>query len=74
MKIRRDSLLHAETSALLCILLGLLLPWWAAGLLALGAGIGKEIRDKLRGGVPSWTDLAWDCAGVLLGVTLILIR
>ena len=72
--IRRDHLLHAESCTLIAVAASTVLPWWAAGLLALGAGIAKEIRDKLRGGVPSWTDLAWDCAGVLLGVTLILIR
>ena len=51
--IRRDHLLHAESCALIAVAASTVLPWWAAGLLALGAGIGKEIRDKVRGGVPS---------------------
>lgn len=72
--IRRDHLLHAETCALIVVAASALLPWWAAGLLAVGAGAAKEMRDKVREGVPSWRDFAWDCAGALLGVALNLIR
>lgn len=70
----RNDLLHVESCALIAVAASVVLPWWAAGLLALCAGIGKEIRDKVRGGVPSWADLGWDCAGALLGVVLTLIR
>ena len=73
MKLRRDSLLHAETSALLCIVLGLLLPWRSAGSIALLAGIGKELWDREHGGVPSWSDLFWDAVGVAAGVLITLI-
>lgn len=41
----------------------------AAG--ALGLGIGKEVRDVRRGGPFSLKDLAWDAAGVALGVLLV---
>lgn len=73
MKIKRDSLLHAETSALLCIVLGLLLPWWSAGSIAILAGIGKELWDREHGGVPSWNDLFWDVIGVIVGVIITLV-
>lgn len=70
MKIKRDSLLHAETSVLLTIGFGRALPWWGAGLIALAVGVGKEIWDKYHNGVPSWKDLAWDFLGVAVGTGL----
>lgn len=73
MKIKRDSLLHAETSALLTIGFGRVLPWWGAAIVAFSVGIGKEIWDKHHGGVPSWSDLAWDILGVLVGTAFNLI-
>ena len=71
--IRRDHLLHAETCALLCIVLALLVPWWAAALGALAAGVGKELWDREHGGVPSWSDVLWDAIGVAAGVLITLI-
>jgi len=73
MSIRRDSLLHMETSALIVVVLALVLPLWLAALVALAAGIGKELWDKEHGGVPSWSDVAWDCIGTALGVLLTII-
>ena len=73
MKIKRDRLLHAETCALIALVFGLFLPWWAAGLIALCAGIGKELWDKYHDGCPSWGDIAWDAAGVAIGIALILL-
>lgn len=73
MAIKRDHLLHAETSALLCIVLALLLPWWAAAIAALAAGIGKELWDRKHGGVPSWSDVLWDVVGVACGTFIGLI-
>lgn len=73
MKFKRDSLLHAETSALLCIVLALLLPWWGAAIAALAAGVGKELWDKRHGGVSSWNDILWDAVGVTAGVLITLI-
>lgn len=73
MKLKRDSLLHAETCALIAVVAGLLLPWWGAGLVALAAGIGKELWDREHGGVPSWSDVLWDVAGVIAGTLINLI-
>jgi uncharacterized protein YfiM (DUF2279 family) len=42
----------------------------AAGSTALLAGIGKEIHDARSGRWFSLKDLAWDVAGVALGLTL----
>lgn len=74
MKPDRNDLLHIESCALIVVALGCFLPWWAAGLIALAAGIGKELWDKYHGGVPSWGDVAWDAAGVLVGVGLVLLK
>lgn len=74
MKIRTDYLLHFETSALIALAFGLFLPWWVAALIALCAGIGKELWDKYHDGCPSWGDIAWDAAGVLAGVGLVLLK
>ena len=73
MKIRRDNLLHAETCALIAVVAGLRLPWWGAGLVALAAGIGKEIWDKYHNGVPSWCDVFWDIAGAVAGALISII-
>ena len=68
--VRRDGLLHIETCALIAVACGLFLPWWAAGTIALAAGIGKEVWDKYRGGVPSWHDIICDLIGVAVGTII----
>ena len=73
MKITRDSLLHAESCALLCIVLALFLPLWLAGALSLLAGAAKELWDRHHGGVPSWKDLAYDFIGALIGLLIAMI-
>lgn len=73
MKVRTDSLLHAETCALIAVVPGILLPWWAAGLVALAVGAGKEIWDKYHGGTPAWDDLGWDAVGAILGMVITII-
>lgn len=65
--VRRDGLLHIESCALLVIVLSLGLPVWAASVLGLLVGIGKEVWDRYHGGVPSWHDFFCDCIGVALG-------
>ena len=65
--VRRDGLLHIESCALLVIVLSLGLPVWAASVLGLLVGIGKEVWDRYHGGVPSWHDVFCDCIGVALG-------
>lgn len=73
MRIRVDSLLHFETSALIVVCVSLLLPWWAAALVALAFGVGKEIWDRYHGGTPSWDDIIWDVIGIMLGVAITLV-
>lgn len=67
---RRDSILHAETCALIVLVLSAFLPLWLSATIALLAGIGKELWDKEHGGVPSWTDVLCDLAGVAAGVLI----
>jgi uncharacterized protein YfiM (DUF2279 family) len=42
----------------------------AAGSVALALGVAKEIADARRGGPFSLKDMAWDAAGVALGLAL----
>ena len=70
--VQRDKLLHAETCALIVLVLSRLLPVWAAAGISLLCGITKEVWD-IKHGVPSWRDLAWDGLGILLGSLLSLI-
>ena len=65
--IRADLLLHFEVSALICLLLCIFLSSWAAGLITLAIGIGKEIYDKYKA---SGFDL-WDLLADLIGVLVI---
>ena len=70
--IRRDGLLHIETCALIAVVSGIILPWWGAATTAMLSGIGKEIWDKYRGGVPSWHDVICDAIGVIIGTIITL--
>lgn len=67
--IKRDGLLHLETCALIAVAVGLLLPWWAAGLAALAAGLGKEVWDT-KHGVATWRDVICDLIGVAIGTII----
>lgn len=71
--IKRDGLLHIETSALIAIIVCLFLPWWASGLIALAAGIGKELWD-IKHGVASWHDIICDLIGIGIGIAISLIK
>lgn len=73
MKPDRNDLLHAETCALITVVLLAFLPWWAACPLTLAIGIGKETWDKGHGGVAKWSDLAWDAVGAIIGTVLTII-
>lgn len=42
----------------------------AAAATAIALGLAKEIADRRKGGPFSLRDLAWDAAGVALGLTL----
>lgn len=70
MTVKRDHILHAETAALIAIVVSLFLPWWVGATVALVASIGKEVWDKYHGGVPSWADLGADLIGVGFGSLL----
>ena len=72
MKIKRDKLLHFETSVLLVVLFNLFLPLWLSGLIAFLIGILKEVWD-IKHGVASWADLLSDALGVLFGIAIGLI-
>ena len=74
MNIKQDKLLHFTVSAFLAVVFGLFLPWWAAGLIALGIGVGKELWDKEHGGVPSWADFGADALGVLCGTIMLILK
>lgn len=64
-----DKLKHIVVSAIMAVALNLLLPWWAAGLLTLAIGVGKEIYDKVsKKGQAEWTDLVADVVGILIGI------
>lgn len=67
MKISRDKLLHAESAALIVIVVSLFLPWWVGTGVAVAASFGKELWDKYHGGVPSWADIGADLIGVGAG-------
>ena len=67
--IRADLLLHFEVSALICLLLCMFLPSWAAGLITLAIGIGKEIYDKHKSNATGF-DL-WDLFADLIGILII---
>ena len=67
---KSDKILHAETAALIVIIVSLLCPWFVGAAVAVSASIGKEIWDKYHGGVPSWADLGADLFGVGLGSLL----
>lgn len=64
-----DKLRHIVVSAIIAVALNLFLPWWAAGLITLAVGVGKEIYDKVTGkGHSEWKDLVADVVGILIGV------
>jgi uncharacterized protein YfiM (DUF2279 family) len=42
--------------------------WLTGAGLAMGAGVGKELYDKQRGGLFSFKDLAWDGVGTVTGL------
>ena len=70
--VRRDGLLHIETCALIAVVCGLFLPWWLGALVAMAAGIGKEIWDT-RHGVATWHDVICDAIGVFIGTIITLL-
>lgn len=70
---KRDSLLHAETCALIVLVLSAFLPLWLSAILAFIIGIVKELWDKEHGGVASWRDVGWDAVGTAVGTFIAII-
>lgn len=68
---KRDDLLHIETCALIAVIVALVLPWWAGGLVAICAGIVKELWD-INHGVSTWKDVMYDFIGAIIGTVIAL--
>lgn len=71
----QDGLTHILVSLVLCAVLGVFLPLWAAVLITLSVGFIKElVWDKLlKKGTAEWRDIIADAVGVLLGVFIIIL-
>ena len=68
--VRADLFKHFIVSALICLILIIFLPSWAAGLITLGIGIIKEIYDKYKKN-PTGFDIA-DLIADIIGILVIL--
>lgn len=70
-----DKYLHCAVSALLVIIFSIFLPLWAAILITLAVGIGKEYIVDLwiRQTKADWWDILADCCGVILGIWIIIL-
>lgn len=71
----QDGLAHILVSLVLCTVLGVFLPLWAAVLIALAIGIAKELVWDLwmEKGTAEWRDIVSDAVGILLGVLIIIL-
>lgn len=70
-----DKYLHCTISAILVISVSIFLPIWAAILITLIIGVGKEyvIDLWIRKTKADWYDILADCVGILLGSLIILV-
>lgn len=70
-----DGLLHLGVSLILCQIIAIFLPIWAAVLISLAVCVLKElIWDKLlKKGTPEWKDILADALGIILGGSLYLL-
>lgn len=67
--IGEDKMKHIILSAIITVALNLFMPQWAAGLITLAIGIGKEFYDYKSGkGNAEWQDLVADTIGILIGI------
>lgn len=71
----QDGLAHILASLVLCAVLGVFLPLWAAVLVTLAVGVAKElVWDKLlKKGTAEWRDIIADAVGILLGVFIMIL-
>lgn len=70
-----DGLAHVLVSLILCAVLGVFLPLWAAVLITLSVGFIKELVWDLwmEKGTAEWRDIVSDAVGILLGVLIIIL-
>jgi hypothetical protein len=66
-----DGMMHVILSAIIVTLLGWIMPWWLAGVLTIGLGIGKEVYDSTGKGCAEWKDIVCDVIGIIIGQYLI---
>lgn len=71
----QDGLTHILVSLVLCAVLGVFLPLWAAVLITLSVGFIKELVWDLwmEKGTAEWRDIVSDAVGILLGVLIIIL-
>ena len=71
----QDGLTHILVSLVLCAVLGMFLPLWAAVLITLSVGFIKELVWDLwmEKGTAEWRDIVSDAVGILLGVLIIIL-
>jgi len=71
----QDGLAHILVSLVLCTVLGVFLPLWAAVLITLSVGFIKELVWDLwlKKGTAEWRDIVSDAVGILLGVLIIIL-
>lgn len=71
----QDGLAHILASLVLCAVLGVFLPLWAAVIIALAVGFIKEVvwDMAMKKGTAEWRDIVSDAVGILLGVLIIIL-
>ena len=64
-----DGLLHVIISAIIVLIVQIFAPWWVAVLVAIVAGVGKELIWFLwlRKGQIQVKDLIYNAVGILIG-------
>ena len=69
-----DGLLHVIVSAMIVLIMQIFAPWWAAVLVAILVGVGKELIWDLwlRKGQMQVKDFICDAVGVLIGCLVFL--
>ena len=72
----QDGLAHILVSLVLCTVLGVFLPLWAAVIIALAVGIIKELVWDLwlEKGTAEWRDIVSDAVGILLGILIMILH
>lgn len=68
-----DGLAHVLVSLVLCAVLAVFLPWWAAMIITLAVGVAKEfVWDLwLKRGTCDLKDVLYDAIGIILSVVIL---